>query len=61
MKKNYTNYNASSDIVAIYYAMDFAKETKTNYSACSLLCRSGVTDNADWDSLEVRHREHYPQ
>lgn len=59
VKKNYTKYKASSDIVAIYYAVDFAKETKTNYSACTLLCRSSVTSNADWDSLEIRHRAIY--
>lgn len=58
IKKNYDKYKANSDIVAIYYAMDFAKETKNNYSACTLLCKSGVTSNADWDSLEVRHLDY---
>mgnify|MGYP007069475797 CR=1 FL=1 len=52
---NYMDYKSSSDIVAIHYAIEYASATKTNYSACTLLCRSGVTANPDWDMLEERH------
>lgn len=53
--KNFNKYSASSDIVAIYYAMNFAEETKGNYDACILLCRNGITANPNWDKLEIRN------
>lgn len=58
VKENYRDYEVGTDIVAIYYAINFAKETKSNYNECILLCRSGVTRNPDWDKLEKIYKNY---
>lgn len=52
---NYHKYNASADIVAMYYAIEFSSKEKTKYSnASSILCKTGITKKPDYNKIERR-------
>lgn len=53
---NYHKYNATSDIVAMYYVIEFAAGKKDTYSNAShILCKTGITKKPDSNKLERRN------